>query len=210
MLVHLGNRQFLPRCRVGRAQLVHPRRRWPGGTGPYKLVEGVSTPDKRSTASFWKNRTTGTPPGGHGCSALSLITHSTNTRRWSWSRRYRADMVAELSPLETLRVSRALCQGGEDTGRLGECIRHVQYAQADSPWRDGRLRQAANLAINRDDLIRYATKGNAVVIPALLPAQALAMTATSCCTPSILSRRERCSGGVSGRAVTGANRPTGP
>jgi peptide/nickel transport system substrate-binding protein len=40
-----------------------------------------------------------------------------------------------------------------------------------SPWRDVRLRQAVNLAINREDLIRYATKGNGVIIPALLPAQ---------------------------------------
>jgi peptide/nickel transport system substrate-binding protein len=39
-------------------------------------------------------------------------------------------------------------------------------------WRDGRLRQAANLAINREDLIQYAAKGNGVLIPALLPAQA--------------------------------------
>jgi peptide/nickel transport system substrate-binding protein len=31
-----------------------------------------------------------------------------------------------------------------------------------------RLRQAVNLAINRDDLIRYAAKGNGVIVPALL------------------------------------------
>jgi peptide/nickel transport system substrate-binding protein len=31
-----------------------------------------------------------------------------------------------------------------------------------------RVRQAANLAINREDLIRYATKGNGVIVPALL------------------------------------------
>ena len=30
-----------------------------------------------------------------------------------------------------------------------------------SPWRDARLRQAVNVAINREDLIRYATKGMA-------------------------------------------------
>jgi len=44
--------------------------------------------------------------------------------------------------------------------------------KADSPWRDVRLRQAANLAINREDLLRYAAKGNGVVLPALLPVQA--------------------------------------
>src|SRR5262249_44442106 len=40
-----------------------------------------------------------------------------------------------------------------------------------SPWQDVRLRQAVNLAINREDLIRYAAKGNGVIIPALISAQ---------------------------------------
>jgi peptide/nickel transport system substrate-binding protein len=38
-----------------------------------------------------------------------------------------------------------------------------------SPWRDMRLRQAVNYAINREDLMRYATKGNGLIIPALVP-----------------------------------------
>ena len=33
-----------------------------------------------------------------------------------------------------------------------------------------RLRQAVNLAINREDLIQYAAKGNGVIVPALLAA----------------------------------------
>ena len=40
-----------------------------------------------------------------------------------------------------------------------------------SPWHDVRLRQAVNLAINREDLIRYAAKGNGVIVPALLAVQ---------------------------------------
>jgi peptide/nickel transport system substrate-binding protein len=41
--------------------------------------------------------------------------------------------------------------------------------KAGSPWRDLRLRQAVNLAIDREDLIRYAAKGNGENIPALVP-----------------------------------------
>ena len=41
--------------------------------------------------------------------------------------------------------------------------------KAESPWRDVRLRQAANVAIHREDLIRYATRGNGAITPALLP-----------------------------------------
>ena len=48
---------------------------------------------------------------------------------------------------------------------------HFNTRKGGSPWRDGRLRQAVNMAINREDLIRYATKGNGVTIPALLPVQ---------------------------------------
>ena len=47
-----------------------------------------------------------------------------------------------------------------------------------SPWRDMRLRQAANVAMNREDLIRYATKGNGVIIPALFPARRSGMIPT--------------------------------
>src|SRR5262245_32943913 len=44
--------------------------------------------------------------------------------------------------------------------------------KAGSPWRDVRLRQAVNLAINREDLIQYAAKGNGVIVPALLAVNA--------------------------------------
>jgi peptide/nickel transport system substrate-binding protein len=51
---------------------------------------------------------------------------------------------------------------------LGFLFGQFNMLKAGSPWRDVRLRQAANLAINREDLIRYATKGNGVIVPALL------------------------------------------
>jgi ABC-type transport system substrate-binding protein len=41
--------------------------------------------------------------------------------------------------------------------------------KAGSPWTDVRLRQAANLAINRADLIQYGANGNGLIIPALVP-----------------------------------------
>jgi peptide/nickel transport system substrate-binding protein len=44
--------------------------------------------------------------------------------------------------------------------------------KAGSPWHDIRLRQAVNVAINREDLLRYATKGNGQITPALVPVQA--------------------------------------
>jgi peptide/nickel transport system substrate-binding protein len=85
----------------------------------------------------------------------------------------RVDLVTELSPLETLRVAQsAFAKVVKTRGTLVSVFGMFNMRKPDSPWRDGRLRQAANLAINREHLIRYATKGNGVIIPALLPVQA--------------------------------------
>jgi ABC-type transport system substrate-binding protein len=85
----------------------------------------------------------------------------------------RVDLVSELSPLETLRVAESpFAKVVKNRGSLGSVFGRFNMLKAGSPWRDSRLRQAVNLAINRDDLIRYATKGNGVIIPALLAVHA--------------------------------------
>ena len=84
----------------------------------------------------------------------------------------RVDVVTELSPLETLQVAQsAFAKVIKTRGASVSIFGMFNMRKTDSPWRDARLRQAANLAINREDLIRYATKGNGVIIPALLPVQ---------------------------------------
>jgi peptide/nickel transport system substrate-binding protein len=85
----------------------------------------------------------------------------------------RVDVVTELSPLETLQVAQsAFAKVVKTRGAFISVFGMFNMRKADSPWRDVRLRQAANLAINREDLLRYAAKGNGVVLPALLPVQA--------------------------------------
>ena len=82
------------------------------------------------------------------------------------------DLVTGLSPLETLRVAESpFAKVVKSRGALMSVFGMFNRRKPGSPWRDVRLRQAANLAINREDLIRYATKGNGVIIPALVPAQ---------------------------------------
>jgi ABC-type transport system substrate-binding protein len=79
------------------------------------------------------------------------------------------DLVSELSPLETLRVAESpFAKVVKNRDNLGFLFGQFNMLKAGSPWRDVRLRQAVNVAINRDDLIRYATKGNGVITPALL------------------------------------------
>src|SRR5262249_47863050 len=82
------------------------------------------------------------------------------------------DVVTELRPLDTLRVAESpFAKVVKNRGALLTLFGQFNMLKTGSPWRDLRLRQAANLAINRDDLIRYAAKGNGVIIPALLPTQ---------------------------------------
>jgi peptide/nickel transport system substrate-binding protein len=84
----------------------------------------------------------------------------------------RVDLVTELNPLETLRVAQSpFANVVKRRGTLSSVFGMFNMRKVNSPWRDIRLRQAANLAINREDLIRYATKGNGVIIPGLLPVQ---------------------------------------
>jgi peptide/nickel transport system substrate-binding protein len=84
----------------------------------------------------------------------------------------RVDLVSGLSPLETLRVAESpFAKVVKSRGSLEPVFGQFNMLKAESPWRDIRLRQAVNVAINRDDLIRYATKGNGVIIPALVPVQ---------------------------------------
>jgi peptide/nickel transport system substrate-binding protein len=80
------------------------------------------------------------------------------------------DLVTDLSPLETLRVAQSAgAQVVKNRGSLTTVFGVFNRRKAGSPWHDVRLRQAVNYAINREDLIHYATKGNGVIIPALVP-----------------------------------------
>jgi ABC-type transport system substrate-binding protein len=84
----------------------------------------------------------------------------------------RVDLVTGLSPLETLRVAQSpFAKVVKARGSLATVLGLFNMRKTGSPWQDVRLRQAVNLAINREDLIRYAAKGNGVIIPALVAAQ---------------------------------------
>ena len=84
----------------------------------------------------------------------------------------RVDLVTGLSPLETLRVAQSpFAKVAKARGSLGTVFGLFNMRKTGSPWQDVRLRQAVNLAINREDLIRYAAKGNGEIVPALVPVQ---------------------------------------
>lgn len=82
------------------------------------------------------------------------------------------DLVTELSPLETLRVAQSpFAKVVKRRGSLLAIFGQFNMRKTGSPWTDVRLRQAVNFAINREDLMRYAAKGNGVITATVLPPQ---------------------------------------
>ena len=147
----------------------------PWGTGPYKLVEGFSLPDKRSdrvvleaNLAYWdKTRW----PRLHRIIFDNTLDQDDAVELIK-SGEGRVDLVTDLRPLDTLRVAQSpFAQVVKARGALQSVFGLVNMRKAASPWQDLRLRHAVNYAINRADLLRYAAKGNGVVIPALVPAQ---------------------------------------
>jgi peptide/nickel transport system substrate-binding protein len=135
-------------------------------------VDGFSFPDKRAdrvvleaNAAYWDNTRF---PRLH-----RIIFDNTLAQRDAVelvkTGEGRVDLVTELSPLETLRVAQSpFAKVVKNRDNLGFVFSRFNMRKTGSPWRDVRLRQAVNFAINREDLIRYAAKGNGVIVPALL------------------------------------------
>ena len=145
----------------------------PWGTGPYKLVAGFSLPDKRfdrvvleAHLGYWDR--------ARFPRLQRIIFDNTLSQKEAVelvkTGEGRVDLVTGLSPLETLRVAQSpFAAVVKNRGALVTVFGQFNMRKAGSPWHDVRLRQAVNYAINREDLIRYATKGNGEIIPALVP-----------------------------------------
>jgi ABC-type transport system substrate-binding protein len=136
-------------------------------------VEGFSTPNKRSdrvvleaNMDYWNK---------HRFPRLQRITFDNTLEQKDALELVKTgegqvDLVTELSPLDTLRVAQSpFAKVVKNRGSLVTVIGEFNMQKAGSPWRDIRLRQAVNFAINREDLIHYAAKGNGEITPALVP-----------------------------------------
>src|SRR5437899_1598281 len=147
----------------------------PWGTGPYKLVEGVSTPEKRSDRVVLEANTAYWNPARFPRLQRIIFDNTLSYKEaveLVKTGEGRVDLVTELSPLETLQVAESpFAKVVKNRGALATVFGFFNMRKAGSPWHDMRLRQAVNYAINREDLIRYATKGNGMIIPALVPVQ---------------------------------------
>jgi peptide/nickel transport system substrate-binding protein len=149
----------------------------PWGTGPYKLAEGFSIPDKRSdrvvleaNTDYWDH--TRFPRLQRIVFDNTLEQHE--AVELVKTSEGRVDLVTGLRPLDTLRVAQSpFAKVVKARKTLTSVFGMFNMRKTDNPWHDIRLRHAANYAINRADLIRYAAKGNGIVIPALIPPEGL-------------------------------------
>ncbi|MCI0529930.1 MAG: ABC transporter substrate-binding protein [Nitrospira sp.] len=143
----------------------------PWGTGPYKLIEGFSLPDKRSdkvvleaNTEYWDK--TRFPR------LKRIVFDNTLSQKEALelvrTTEGQVDLVSEISPQKTLQVAQSpFARVVKNRGSLGIVFGYFNMRKAESPWRDARVRQAVNFAINREDLI-YTTRGNGVIIPAVV------------------------------------------
>jgi peptide/nickel transport system substrate-binding protein len=173
--MHIGNRQFYAEHGWGEKHWCILDSAGPWGTGPYKIVEGFSTLDKRSdrivleaNTDYWDS--TRFPQLQRIVFDNTLS--QTEALELVKTGEGRVDLVSELRPVETLRVAQSpFAKVVKNRAALRTVFGQFNMRKANSPWSDVRLRRAVNLAINRAELIRDV-KGNGVIIPALVPLRA--------------------------------------
>jgi ABC-type transport system substrate-binding protein/mono/diheme cytochrome c family protein len=147
---------------------------WPGpwGTGPYQIVEGFFTNEKRSDRivleahpHYWDASRL---PRLHRIVFDNALSHR-DALELVKSGEGLTDMVSEVRPVETLSVAQSpFAKVVTRRGTLVTVFGQFNMRKAGSPWRDVRLRRAINLAVNREELLRDI-KGQGVIIPALAP-----------------------------------------
>ena len=121
----------------------------PWGTGPYKLVEGFSLPDKRTdqvileaNLEYWDK--TRLPRLQRIIFDNTLAQH--DAVELVKTGEGRVDLVSELSPLETLRVAESpFAKVVKNRGNWGTLFGFFNMRKVGIPWRDVRLRQAVNV-----------------------------------------------------------------
>ena len=174
--------QELQRSRSDLHSGLARRRPGPWGTGPYQLLAGTSHSSGQTDQivleaypGYWD--TTRYPQ------VQRLVFDHTLTPKEAQERvmtsEGQVDLFVDTRPLDTLRVAQSpFARVVKERSNLTTVLGLFNTRKADSPWHEVRLRQAVNYAINREDFLHYAAKGNGVLVPALLPPGTMGFDAT--------------------------------
>jgi peptide/nickel transport system substrate-binding protein len=137
----------------------------PWGTGPFVLVEGAvpfGRPSKpvvlRANDDYWDRRY---PKLKEVIFANDLIGDRDGAMRLCEETEKVVDLVSHIRPLDTLKVSESRFAKVVKSRDVTVLNLIPNQFKKNSKWKDIRLRKALNYAINRQELLKYAAKGNA-------------------------------------------------
>jgi peptide/nickel transport system substrate-binding protein len=148
----------------------------PWGTGPFKLIEGNIRYGKPSTKlvleayeGYWDSRY---PKVQKIIFDNTLIRNREEAMRLCMETEGVVDIVNFVRPLDTLKVAESPYAQILKTKEPGLLWGVFNQRKKDSKWRDIRLKKAVNYAINRQELQKYAAKGNVYNLGGYIPSAA--------------------------------------
>jgi peptide/nickel transport system substrate-binding protein len=137
----------------------------PWGTGPFQLVEGNLAFGKPSEQivldayeEYWDPQY---PKVRRVIFNNKLIGDREEAMRLCRETKGNVDIVSHIRPLDTLKVAESPFAKVVKSKNVALLRGYLNQRKTESKWRDIRLRKAVNYAINREELWKYAAKGNA-------------------------------------------------
>ena len=145
----------------------------PWGTGPFKLMEGnvrfagfASRFVLEANEDYWDRRY---PKVKRLVFDGSFIGNREEAMRLCQESEGNVDIVNTIRPLDTLKVAASPFAKVVKSKDVTDLVGFINERKARSKWRDVRLRMALNYAINREELRKYAAKGNAYDLGCSIP-----------------------------------------
>jgi peptide/nickel transport system substrate-binding protein len=145
----------------------------PWGTGPFKFMEGSFTFGKGSDRivleayeNYWDPQY---PRVQRVIFDNSLIGDREEAMRLCREEEGAVDIVSFIRPLDTLKVAESPFAKVIKSRDVTSFVGSFNQRKKGSKWRDIRLRKAINYAINREELWKYAARGNAYDLGAFIP-----------------------------------------
>lgn len=145
----------------------------PWGTGPFKLLEGnalvVKATDRAVLEAFkgyWDPRY---PKVKRVEFDNTFMLNRKEAMRLCCEEEGVVDIVSYIRPLDTLKIAESPFAKVVKSKDVATLMGYINTRKTESKWKDVRLRKAINYAINREELWKYAAKGNAFNLGGHIP-----------------------------------------
>ena len=145
----------------------------PWGTGPFELVEGSVSAVKLSDRlvleayeRYWDPRY---PKAKTVIFDNTLLKDREEAMRLCRETEGAVDIVSFIRPLDTLKVAESPFAKVVKSRDFTQTHSAINQRKKNSKWRDIRLRKALSHALNREELWKYGTKGNAYNLGGHIP-----------------------------------------